>query len=114
LKSLFFSPGCRFMFTIRGCQYYTKFNPLGIIFRIWNKNMQVKYGLQIFHTCKIGKGLFMVHYGTIVINNRSIIGNNCNIHQGVTILQLAIGYGLEQMLLWLVGLQLVMMYLLHH
>ena len=85
LRSLLFSPGCRFMFTIRGCQFYSKFHPLGFIFRLWNKNLQVKYGLQIFYTCKIGKGLFMVHYGTIVINNKSILGDNCNIHQGVTI-----------------------------
>ncbi|MBK9223690.1 MAG: serine acetyltransferase [Flavobacterium sp.] len=85
LRSLLFSPGLRFMFTIRGCQYFSKYSPLGAFFRIWNKNMQVKYGFQIFYTCEIGKGLFMVHYGTIVINNKSKIGENCNIHQGVTI-----------------------------
>jgi serine O-acetyltransferase len=85
LRSFLFSPGARFMFTIRGCQFFSKYNPMGFIFRFWNKQMQVKYSIQIFHTCKIGKGLFMVHYGNIVINNKSVVGENCNIHQGVTI-----------------------------
>ena len=84
-RNLLFSPGARFMFTIRGCQYFPKFHPFGLIFRLWNKQMQVKYGIQLFHTCKIGKGFFMVHYGTIVINNKTVIGENCNVHQGVTI-----------------------------
>lgn len=45
----------------------------------------MKYGYQIPHTCQIGKGLFLGHYGNIVINQNSIIGENCNIAQGVTI-----------------------------
>ncbi|MBU6157926.1 MAG: serine acetyltransferase [Bacteroidetes bacterium] len=85
LSTFFFIPGCRYMFTFRACQFFSKYNPLGILFRIWNKRMQVKYGFQFLHTCKIGSGLFMAHYGNIVINTNSQLGNNCNIAQGVTI-----------------------------
>lgn len=80
-----FHPPCRFMVTLRACQYFYKYNPLGIIFRIWNKRLKVKYGLQFYHTCKIGKGLYMAHYGNIVINSNVVIGENCNIAQGVTL-----------------------------
>ena len=47
--------------------------------------MQVKYGYQFQYTCRIGKGLYMPHYGNIVINNKVKLGENCNIAQGVTL-----------------------------
>lgn len=84
-KIILFHPPCRFLITYRACQYFSKFNPLGIIFRIWNKNMKVKYGFQFSPICKIGKGLYMAHYGNIVINSNVVIGENCNISQGVTL-----------------------------
>lgn len=82
---VFSHPPFRFMFTLRGCQRYSKLHPLGILFRVWNKNLQVKYGFQFQYTCKIGRGLYLPHYGNIVINNKVVIGENCNISQGVTI-----------------------------
>ena len=78
-------PGFRFTCLYRWCRHYSKINPLGIFCRLWFKRLQVKYGYQIPHTCKIGKGLFLGHYGNIVINQRVIIGNHCNIAQGVTL-----------------------------
>ncbi len=85
LNLILFNPPCRFMFTFRACCYFSKFNPIGILFRLWNKNMQVKFGFQFQHTCKIGKGFYLPHYGNIVINNKVVIGENCNIAQGVTL-----------------------------
>lgn len=85
LSNILFNPPCRFMFTFRGCRYFSKWNPLGVLFRIWNKNLQVKYGFQFQHTCKIGKGFYMPHYGNIIINNNVVIGENCNVAQGVTL-----------------------------
>ena len=32
-----------------------------------------------------GKGLSIAHTGTIVVNHRALVGNNCRIHEGVTI-----------------------------
>jgi serine O-acetyltransferase len=81
---ILFHPPCRFMVTLRACQYFSKFNPVGVIFRIWNKRMKVKYGFQFAPTCKIGKGLYMAHYGNIVINSKVVLGKNCTISQGVT------------------------------
>lgn len=82
---LFTVPGLRFMYFFRVCNKYKARHPLGLIARFCFKRMQVKYGYQIPHTCKIGKGLFLGHFGNIVINQNSVIGENCNIAQGVTI-----------------------------
>jgi serine O-acetyltransferase len=46
---------------------------------------QIKYGITIPWKTRIGKGLRINHYGCIVVNSGTIIGNNCSISQGVTI-----------------------------
>jgi serine O-acetyltransferase len=42
-------------------------------------------GIKIGYEAQIGRGLIIVHWGDIDINSDSIIGENCNITQGVTI-----------------------------
>ena len=42
-----------------------------------------KFGFQIGG--KIGKGFYIGHFGTIVVNTETVIGQNCNIAHGVTI-----------------------------
>lgn len=49
------------------------------------KFYQKKYHIQIPKKTKIGDGLFLGHYGRIIINPNVIIGKNCNIATGVTI-----------------------------
>ncbi len=90
-KSFLTKPGYRFILLYRCCKYFSNINLLGIVARIWFKNLQVKYGYQIPHSCKIGNGFFLGHYGNIVINQHVIIGNNCNIAQGVTVGNISIG-----------------------
>lgn len=80
----FTHPGVRFMILFRLCRKYSG-NPVSFIFKIWFKNMQVKYGFQIPYITEIDEGLMLNHYGNIVIHMNSIIGRNCNIAQGVTI-----------------------------
>jgi serine O-acetyltransferase len=45
----------------------------------------VKYGFDISYRTQIGKGFYIGHFGNIVIHGDTIIGENCNISQGVTI-----------------------------
>jgi serine O-acetyltransferase len=78
-------PGFRFMFLYRIINQFSKTNPLLLVIKIWYKNLQVKYGYQIPHTSTIGHGLYLGHYGNIVINEGTILGKNCNVAQGVTI-----------------------------
>ena len=45
----------------------------------------IKYGFQIYPETEIGEGLYLGHWGSLVINPKAKIGKNCNIAQGVTI-----------------------------
>lgn len=44
-----------------------------------------KYGIQTHWRLNVGKGLYIGHFGSIIINGTVTIGDNCNINQGVTI-----------------------------
>ena len=44
-----------------------------------------KFGCSIPHSTSIGRGLYIGHIRDIVINEGAVIGDNCNISQGVTI-----------------------------
>ncbi|MDP3200391.1 MAG: serine acetyltransferase [Algoriphagus sp.] len=79
------NPSFRFLVWMRLAAHFSKWHPVGLLSRIFVKWMQVRFGLQIPHIAKIGGGLFMGHYGGIVISNEAVIGENCNIAQGVTI-----------------------------
>ncbi|OAS17175.1 serine O-acetyltransferase [Paenibacillus oryzisoli] len=58
---------------------------LYIILFILHKCVSIVMGIQIPLGTKIGKGVYLPHYGTIVVHQDSIIGEHCNIGQGVTI-----------------------------
>lgn len=49
------------------------------------RHHQIKYGFQIYPETEIGEGLYLGHWGHLVINPKAKIGKNCNIAQGVTI-----------------------------
>ncbi|RUA35657.1 MAG: serine acetyltransferase [Bacteroidetes bacterium] len=85
LKVFLTKPGFRFSFYFRAAQNFSGINPIGLFGRVFLKICKVKYGFQIPHKVKIGKGLFIGHFGNIVINQRASIGDNFNIAQGVTI-----------------------------
>ncbi|MCZ2845028.1 MAG: serine acetyltransferase [Candidatus Bathyarchaeota archaeon] len=86
LFKLFFRQPCfRYMFIYRLASGYSKKNPIGILSRLWFNLMKGRFGLQIYLNAKIGKGFKLNHYGNIIINQGAIIGENCNVSQGVTI-----------------------------
>ncbi|NNT72557.1 serine acetyltransferase [Flavobacterium sp. IMCC34852] len=83
---LFFTnPILRFSVLFRLNQKLSRFNPLLYFFRVWFKNLKQKYNLQIPIYTKIGKGFLLNHYGGIVINQHVVVGENCNVSQGVTL-----------------------------
>jgi serine O-acetyltransferase len=61
---------------------------------ICQKLVEVATGIEIPFTAKIGKGLYIGHFGQIIISPQAILGECCNISQGVTIGQA--GRGLQQ------------------
>lgn len=59
--------------------------PLLLISVICQKWIEITTGISIPYSCSIGDSFYIGHFGGIIINSNTIIGNNCNISQGVTI-----------------------------
>ena len=79
-------PGLKFTIIHRYCQYYRRKNRLLFyFFMLWLRHLKVKYGFDISYRTTIGKGFYIGHFGGIVINGDAVIGENCNLSQGVTI-----------------------------
>jgi serine O-acetyltransferase len=79
-------PGLKFIIIFRLVQYYRrKSRPLFYLFYLLYRKLKVKYGLDISYRTEIGKGLYIGHFGGVVIHGDSKIGSNCNISQGITI-----------------------------
>lgn len=54
----------------------------GVFFQ---KGIEILTGISLPYTAKIGKAFYIGHFGGIFINASAVIGNNCNLSQGVTI-----------------------------
>jgi len=86
IKEYFMNPGFKFMVWQR-IAHITR-NKSKLIYLIpWMKlkKLKYRYGYDIPAETKIGNGFYIGHIGGIVISGKTIIGNNCNISQGVTI-----------------------------
>jgi serine O-acetyltransferase len=80
------NPGLKFMTIFRLTQHYRRKNRiLFYFFFLWLRRLKVKYGFDISYRTQIGKGFYIGHFGNIVIHGDAIIGENCNISQGMTI-----------------------------
>ncbi|WP_333600064.1 serine acetyltransferase [Flavobacterium sp.] len=80
------NPGLKFMTIFRLTQHYRRKNRLLFyFFFLWLRRLKVKYGFDISYRTQIGKGFYIGHFGTIVIHGDAVIGENCNISQGMTI-----------------------------
>lgn len=79
-------PGLKFMTIFRLVQHYRRRNRLLFyFFFLWYRRLRVKYGFDISYRTTIGKGFYIGHFGGVVIHGDSVIGDNCNISQGITI-----------------------------
>jgi serine O-acetyltransferase len=78
-------PGFRFTYFLRKAAANKKWSIRGILYRLILRKYGVKYGFQIFPGTQIAEGLYIGHFGAIVINPKAIIGKNCTLTHGVTI-----------------------------
>ena len=87
LKNFIFTPGFRYSYFLRKCTYLKQKKNwfLYFIFRIPLERYMVKYGIGILVGTSIGRGLYIGHWGGIFVNVHAVIGENCNIQQGVTV-----------------------------
>ena len=90
--ALGFGETLSFLYNYRMCQYYSGMNKKGAIAFLKHslcyirfKRLQLRYGIELNQHTKIGYGLRLPHKGGIVVHPATIIGNNCEIMQGVTI-----------------------------
>jgi serine O-acetyltransferase len=56
-----------------------------LVLVIWQKIIEVSTGTSLPYTALIGPGLYIGHFGNIIVNGNAVIGSNCNLSQGVTI-----------------------------
>lgn len=59
--------------------------PMYVLFRILLNHYQYKYGISIPYNTEIGPGLYIGHFGGIIVNAEAKIGRNCNINHEVTV-----------------------------
>ena len=78
-------PGFRYLFFLRMAAFAKKKSIPWFFYRMILRNYSYKFGYQIPFSTKIGEGFFIGHFGTIVVNDKTVIGKNCNISPGVTI-----------------------------
>lgn len=54
----------------------------GVLHQKW---IEIIVGISLPYSATIGNSFYIGHFGQIIINANSVIGDNCNISQGVTI-----------------------------
>ena len=81
LKYLFFVPGFTYTYFFRMSQYRI----VGVLFRVLLKITSYITHIQIPPHTQIGEGLYIGHFGTIIINPAAKIGRNFSIAAGTLI-----------------------------
>jgi serine O-acetyltransferase len=90
LSAYLHQPGFRFTYYLRKVAFYsTKKTSFGIFGYVYNRllyhHYRFKYGFDISPATSIGPGLYIGHFGGVVISPHAVLGANINIAQGVTI-----------------------------
>jgi serine O-acetyltransferase len=83
-------PGFRFTYYLRKVAFYsTRKRSFGVFGYVYNRilyhHYRFKYGFDISPATSIGPGLYIGHFGGVVISPYAVLGRNINIAQGVTI-----------------------------
>jgi serine O-acetyltransferase len=88
LRSYVRRPGFRYIFWMRLAAYLRGSPLLKVLYwvvSLQRYRLEVKYGISIPPTTRIGPGFFISHCGGIVVNELVSLGRNCNLSHGVTI-----------------------------
>jgi len=78
-------PGFRYTYLLRLASAFPKRSIRGALYRLLLRRYSYKYGFQIPAGTSIGKGLYIGHRGTVVVNGRAELGDNCTLTHLVTI-----------------------------
>lgn len=85
LSCMLRSPGFRFTYFLRKASGCPRWNPCGLVFRLLHRRYFYKYGLQIGLNRNIGPGLYIGHFGNVLVHVNARLGQNCNLGPGVNI-----------------------------
>ena len=92
ISIVFFTQGFWVIFQYRTANFvYRKISIPGLrhlllfVCLIWQKMLEILTGISIPASVQIGHSFYIGHFGGIILNANSKIGDNCNISQGVTI-----------------------------
>ena len=88
VRSLLRHPGYRYTFAMRACRYATerwRGRAARTVAQLALRRLEYRYGISIPFDTSVGEGLYIGHFGGIVVNHRAVIGRNCNLSQGVTL-----------------------------
>ena len=89
LKSFVLNPGFKYTVWMRLAGALRTMGPLTRPLDAWcrlaHHRCSVKYGISIPYNTRVGPGLYIGHYGGIVVSDQAEIGRDCNINHGVTI-----------------------------
>ena len=55
------------------------------VYRVVSRLSEITTGISINPTATIGPGLYIGHFGGVIVGSDVVIGSNCNLSQGVTI-----------------------------
>lgn len=83
-------PGFRFTYYLRKVAYYSgRKRSAGVLayayYRMMLHHYRFRYGFDISPTMSLGPGLYIGHFGGVVISPYATLGSNVNVAQGVTI-----------------------------
>lgn len=81
------TPAIKYVIVFRKTNYYKKKNKkIRFLFNfLLLRFYSEKYSYQIHLDTKIGRGLYIGHYGRLIISNNAVLGDNINLSTGVTI-----------------------------
>lgn len=89
---VFFTQGFWATFQYRIAHFFfmrVRLQPFRILFMglmlLWQKTIEVLTGISIPASASIGHSFYIAHFGGIIFNAHTVLGNNCNVSQGVTI-----------------------------
>jgi serine O-acetyltransferase len=89
MKCFLLIPGFKYSFFMRSARYFKSSGllllPCYLFCRLLLNHYQYKYGISIPYNTEIGPGLYIGHFGGIIVNSDAKIGRNCNINQEVTV-----------------------------
>ncbi len=83
-------PGFQFTYHLRQVAHYApRRRSAGLLPYLWHRarlhRCRFRFGFDLSPTTAIGPGLYIGHFGGVVVSPAAVLGANCNLAQGVTI-----------------------------